>query len=374
MPRTVLVIPDKFKGTLSAAEAAQAIRSGWRSVHPKDDIHVLPMSDGGDGFGPVHGALLGAKPVRTRTVDAAGRPIRTTWWWEPRTRTAVVESARTIGLAMLPPELQRPLQLSTFGLGRVLEAAAAKGARLCRIGIGGSATNDGGFGLARALGWGFLDQSETPLRNWPDLVRLSRLHPPQSSPLARMRIVVAVDVRNPLLGSQGATRIYGPQKGLAPADIGLAESALRQLARAASGELGLDNAGEPGAGAAGGLGYGLKTFCGATLESGSELFLRIANVARLLSRADLVITAEGAMDRSTLMGKGVGAIARLARELDVPCLGIGGVVRNRRLLREWLSDTCALTPDLTTPEHALSQAKLWTRKAAAELAERTARL
>src|SRR5262249_12856563 len=147
----------KFKGTLSAREAAEEIARGWRQARPNDQLQLLPITDGGDGFGEVLSSLAGASEQRTRTVDAAHRKCAVSWWSEPRTKTAIIESAKVIGLAMLPPAKYHPFELDTFGLGKVIESAATKGARRCFIGIGGSATNDGGFGVARALGWEFFD-------------------------------------------------------------------------------------------------------------------------------------------------------------------------------------------------------------------------
>jgi glycerate kinase len=159
MAMKVLIVPDKFKGTLTAAAAAAAIARGWRSGRPNDSLDLLPMSDGGDGFGEVTSKLLRARLQRAEAIDAAHRPCVAKWWWEPRTRTAIIESAGVIGLAMLPPKRFHPFELDTLGLGAVVQAAAQRGARRCLMGIGGSATNDGGFGLARALGWVFLDES-----------------------------------------------------------------------------------------------------------------------------------------------------------------------------------------------------------------------
>src|SRR6266545_2142160 len=168
MPLKVLIAPDKFKGTLSAGEAATAIADGWRKVRPKDELDLLPISDGGDGFGEVISALLRAKPQTVKTEDAAHRPCEATWWWEAKTKTAIVESARVIGLAMLPPGKFHPFELDTFGLGAVLRAAQEKAAKQILIGIGGSATNDGGFGLARSLEWRFVDNHGHPVERWTE--------------------------------------------------------------------------------------------------------------------------------------------------------------------------------------------------------------
>ena len=210
----ILVIPDKFKGTLTANAAAQAIARGWRKMRPEDSLTILPMSDGGDGFGEIMGQSLGAKIQKIKTVDAAHRKCEARWWWEPKTKTAVIESANVIGLAKLPAGKFHPFELDTFGLGAVIRAAAEKGARRCIIGIGGSATNDGGFGMARALGWKFLDRRDEPIEQWTELQQLTRISRPKRRWWIR-ELIVAVDVQNPLLGPRGATRVYGPQKAFA---------------------------------------------------------------------------------------------------------------------------------------------------------------
>jgi len=254
MPSTVLIVPDKFKGTLTAAQAADAIARGWRSARPHDALELLPMSDGGDGFGEIISALRGAELRTVKTGDAAHRPCEADWGWIAHDATAVVESARVIGLAMLPPQKFHPFELDTFGLGAVLENAAQAGARRCLVGIGGSATNDAGFGVARALGWQFFNRHGGVIERWSELHDLGEIRPPDHPPLFE-ELVVAVDVQNPLLGPQGCTRIYGPQKGVRPEDFEFAERCLGQLATIAQRELHLDFAETPGAGAAGGLGY-----------------------------------------------------------------------------------------------------------------------
>jgi glycerate 2-kinase len=366
MPLRVLIIPDKFKGTLTARAAAAAIAHGWRRTRADDALALLPMSDGGDGFGEVTRTLLRARSQGVRTVDAAHRPCQARWWWEPRTRTAIIESATVIGLAMLPPKRFHPFQLDTLGLGAVVRAAAKKGARRCLLGIGGSATNDGGFGLARALGWEFRDRSGQSLERWIDLHRLERIRPPRRGRWFH-RSIVATDVQNRLLGARGATRVYGPQKGLRPQDFALAERCLGRLARVVRRQFGRDFAREPGAGAAGGLGFGLMAFLGAELDPGFDLFARHAALARCLRAADLVVTGEGAIDRSTLMGKGVGQIARQCRQLNLPCIGLAGVVSASRETRKFFAQTHALT-DLTTGQQARARPAHWLERLAQHVA------
>ena len=268
---------------------------------------------------------------------------------------------------MLPSGRFHPFDLDTYGLGAVVLAAAREGAKRCLLGIGGSATNDGGFGLARALGWAFLDRAGRPIERWTNLDRLKRI---QAPPRSRWfdEILVAVDVQNPLLGRRGATRIYGPQKGLRPADFALAERCLGRLAQVARQQFGRNFAKEPGAGAAGGLGFGFLAFLGARLEPGFDLFARLASLKERLRAADLVITGEGAIDSSTFMGKGAGQIAQCCRALSIPCVGLAGAVLCPARVRRLFTDVQALT-DLTTIRQAQVQPARWL----ARLAERVAR-
>src|SRR3954470_14637676 len=223
----VLIIPDKFKGTLSAGEAAKAMAGGWRQSRPDDLVEVLPMTDGGDGFGQLMSQLAGATPQTSKTLDAAHKQSTATWWWQAKTRTAVLESAGVIGLAQLPAQKYHPFELDTEGLGILLKGVAKKGARSCLVGIGGSATNDGGFGMARALGWQFFNKHDEKIVRWTELHSLAQVRPPDKVRLFE-ELIVAVDVQNTLLGPQGCTRIYGPQKGILPTDFEFAERCLDQ--------------------------------------------------------------------------------------------------------------------------------------------------
>src|SRR3989442_7651629 len=215
MPLNVLIVTDKFKGTLTAQAAADLIARGWREARPQDSLELLPMSDGGDGFGEVLGRLLKVEERTIATLDAAHTPLQAKWWWDPTTKTAIIESAGIIGLALLPTKKFHPFDLDTFGLGAALQAAADMGARHCLMGIGGSATNDGGFGVARSLGWLFLDAHEQSIEQLRQLGSLQRICPPVP-PRKLPELLVAVAVHNPLLGPTGARPIYGPQKGRRP--------------------------------------------------------------------------------------------------------------------------------------------------------------
>jgi len=367
MPLRILIAPDKFKGTLSAPDAADAIACGWRRARPEDDLELLPMSDGGDGFGEVMRRLLGARVQRVRTVDAAHRPCFAKWWWEPGSRIAIIESAAVIGLAMLPPRKFHPFELDTFGLGPVLKAAGRQGAHRCLMGIGGSATNDAGFGVARAMGWRFFDAAGSEITAWTGLDRVVEARRPKRVH-GLGEFLVAVDVSNQLLGARGATRVYGPQKGLQPGDFDQAERCLRRLVHVVRGRSQRDPSRKPGAGAAGGLGFGLSAFLGARLTSGFQLFANMSRLAERVRNADCVITGEGAIDHSSFMGKGVGEVGKCCYRWRKPCLALGGMVSARPADLRIFSETAALA-DLTSREQAMAQPAFWLE----QLAERAAR-
>ena len=321
----VLVVPDKFKGTLTARQAAMAIARGWLKVRPEDAIESLPMADGGDGFGEILGQLLNAQPRTCATVDAAGRGRVAVYWFDAESRTAVIETAEVNGLALLPRGQFHPFELDTFGLGALLREAERAGAKHVYAGVGGSATNDGGFGLARALGYRFRDASDVELRSWGELDRLERIDAPVQA-LAFDALTVAVDVSNPLLGPNGATHVYGSQKGLLPSDLPKAEACLARLADVMRATSGQDFALEPGAGAAGGLAFGLRAFCAGVCRSGGEIFATLSRLDERIRAADLVLTAEGRFDEQSLMGKGVGVVAAAAAQVGKPCCCLAAVV------------------------------------------------
>jgi glycerate 2-kinase len=370
MSRRVLIVPDKFKGTLTAQAAAECIAEGWREACPQDDLQLLPMSDGGDGFGDVLAGLLDVELRTTSTINAAHQPWSAAWWWDSSEQIAIIESARVIGLALLPPRQFHPFELDTCGLGAVLNAAADQQAIQCVVGIGGSATNDGGFGVARAVGWRFLDAAGELITRWTDLIRLMAIeHPKPGWRFPEIR--VAVDVQNPLLGPVGASRVYGPQKGLRPEDFELAEACLQRLAERARADLGLDAVSTPGTGAAGGLGFGLNVFFRAQLESGFELFARYARLEDRVRAVDIVITGEGAIDDSTRMGKGVGEVANLCRRNGVPCIGIAGVVAPvgaAALSEDAFTAVHGIVPELASAEEACANPRSWLPRLAARVA------
>lgn len=360
MSLRVLVVPDKFKGTLTSAEAGRSIAEAWQRARPGDAVSVMPMSDGGDGFGEVLGNLVGAEKIVCETVDAAQRPRMASWWWHETKRTAIIESAQVIGLALLPPGRFHPFDLDTRGLAAVIRAASSRGADTILLGIGGSATNDGGFGMAHALGWTFLDASGAGISRWTFLTQAVDVRPPPARNLT-VGVTVAVDVGNPLLGPDGASRIYGPQKGLRPEDFSVAEANLARLAELMARHRGEDVSIRPGAGAAGGLGFGLMAFLEAQSAGGFELYARTAGLEERIQGMDLVITGEGCIDRSTLMGKGVGGVAGLCVKAGVRCIGLAGILGTGLSASEPgpFAEIRAVAPEFTTPERARAEAGHW---------------
>ena len=308
----VVVAPDKFAGTLSAAEASAAIAEGWRSVRPLDELVLAPMADGGEGtIGVVEAAHPGARRHESEVLDARGRPTAAAWLALPDGR-ALIEAAQACGLSQLAPQERDPVTASSYGVGQLLLAACAAGHRELVVGLGGSATVDGGAGAVRALGH--------PITGRGGEVE----HVRRGAPLGAT-VVVAVDVGAPLLGPDGAVACFAPQKGASAADLPLLERSLERLADVVERDL----AGGPwrdlaGAGAAGGLGFGLAAFCGALIAPGAATVAELVGLAPALAGAELLVTGEGALDRQTGSGKVPAYVARLARERGLTVFALAG--------------------------------------------------
>lgn len=367
MALRILIVPDKFKGTLTASQAAQAIATGWTATRPNDVVDLLPMADGGDGFGEIIGHLLNAQPQECLTIDSAGHSRNANWWFAPTTRTGIIETAQSNGLALLPNKQFHPFQLDTFGIGALLMAATHAKARRIYVGLGGSATNDGGFGLARALGWTFWNGRGTELQAWTELLQLTRVQTPSQGLPGTAELVIAVDVTNPLLGPSGATRVYGPQKGLRESEVPMAEDCLTRLARVTQELLQHDYATEPGSGAAGGLGFALHAFCGGKIQPGAEVFATLAGLAQRINDADLVVTGEGGFDSQSLMGKGVGTVAQACARAGKRCLCLAGSVKPMNMPGEGFR-AYSIVPTIGELEYAQVHASEGLRQLAARVA------
>ncbi|WP_422930739.1 glycerate kinase [Singulisphaera sp. PoT] len=322
----VVVAPDKFKGSLTAPVAAKAIARGVRNALPGVQIDEVPMADGGEG---TVDALVSATQGRFHEVDVTGplgEPVRARFGMLGDAKTAVIEMASASGLVLVPRDRRDPSRTTTRGTGELVLAAISAGARRLIIGIGGSATNDGGAGFGQALGYRLIDaKGEEIGPGGGDLARLDRIDPSRRDPrLEGVEIAVACDVDNPLCGPRGASAIYGPQKGADPALIGRLDANLGHLARLVERDLGQNVRDVPGAGAAGGLGAGMMAFASGKLEPGVTLILNAVNLADRLEGADLCLTGEGGLDGSSVYGKTPVGVGRLARSLGCPAFALVG--------------------------------------------------
>jgi glycerate kinase len=332
----VLIAPDKFKACLTAPSVAAAIAAGVRAADPSADVLEIPMADGGEGTVDALVAATGGRTVTTRvTGPLPGMSVDAAWGMlggDAAAGAAVIEMAAASGLALLRRDQYDPLKTSTFGTGELIMAAVARGAKRIILGIGGSATTDGGVGCAQACGLriglqtpahGTAGPPATPLTG-ADLPRVISVQPPSPGhPLSGVQILVASDVTNPLCGPAGAAAVFGPQKGASPDTVRWLDRALDDLATRTGQQRAAHT---PGAGAAGGLGFGLLAFFGATLRSGFDVIAEAVRLREKLVTADLVFTGEGRLDASSLHGKTAVGVARLCKELGVPCVALAGAI------------------------------------------------
>lgn len=321
----VLIACDKFKGTLTAREACEAIAGGITDAWPDAQCVIRPMADGGEGTSLVVCEALGGEWRTADVTGPMGDPVNAGFCWLPAWRTAVIEMSEASGLKLVPPERRNPWRATTAGTGQLMQAALRLGAERIIVGIGGSATNDGGAGMAWALGYRFLNAAGEEVMPVPArMAEVQTIRAPDNLNLPE--VIAACDVTNPLLGPEGATRVYGPQKGVSLSRMPEYEEALQHLADLAAHLAGRDLRNEPGAGAAGGLGFGLMAFCRASTRPGFDLVAEVTGLEAAVRECDLVITGEGCLDSQTLHGKGPARIAEMARSLGRPTFAIGGII------------------------------------------------
>jgi glycerate kinase len=320
----VFIAPDKFKGSLSALAAAKAIERGFQAVFPDLKSDIVPIADGGEGFAESLCAALGGEWISTESQDALGRPVQARYAWKDAGKIAVIEMSEASGLWRLKSDERNPEEAHTLGTGILIRDAIARGAKRILVGLGGSATTDGGIGIARALGYKFFNDAAeySPFPGTLDL--LASIERP--SGLAFPEIIAACDVQNPLLGERGTARVYSPQKGANPHTVELLEQAMSNLAEVCAKSFGRDFRDTPGAGAAGGLGFGLLTFCDAVIRPGFDIVAETMNLDARLANADIVITGEGRLDDQTLDGKGPAGIAQRARAAGKKVIAFGGAI------------------------------------------------
>jgi glycerate kinase len=303
----IIVAPDKFKGSLSAPQVADALARGLRKKFPRAEIVRVPVADGGEGTVDALVAATGGKIFRRRVRGPLGKPVTAAFGILPD-RTAVVEMSAASGLHLLKKSQRNPLRTTTFGAGELIRAAIfEKNCRKIIVGVGGSATVDGGIGAAEALGVRFSrDKTGKILR-----IDASNVHPK----VRRVKIVVACDVTNPLVGPRGAARVFGPQKGATPKMVKKLEARLQNLADVVARDLKISIGNVPRGGAAGGLSAGLRAFFGAKLENGAQRVLKTMKFSQKIRGASLVVTGEGSLDRQTLSGKAPFCVAKMAKKL-----------------------------------------------------------
>ena len=320
----ILIAPNAFKNSLNAQAAAAAILRGLEQSRLQFTAECFPVGDGGDGTGDLLMARLGAEKVEAVVRDPFGRE-RASYFGCVGT-TAIIEMANASGLRLLAHHELAPLHASSLGTGDLIRASLAKGAKHILVGMGGSATVDGGVGILRALGASFLDADGRELTDLPaGLVDLATIDLAGLDPgLKHSELTVLCDVDNPLLGSQGAAAIFGPQKGASPRDVEMLEQALNRFAEVVWLQLGVRLADLPKGGTAGGAAAGLHGVLGATLVDGIEYFLNSAGFEAALARADWVITGEGSLDEQTLKGKGPFGVASAAKSKGLPVIGLAG--------------------------------------------------
>lgn len=322
----IIVAPQSLKGSLTAAEAGQAIASGVQAVYPGAEIDIVPVADGGEGTVQALVDATGGEIVQQTVTGPLGEPVEAFFGLLGDGQTAAIEMAAAAGLPLVPPDKRDPRITTTYGVGELIQAALDRGCQHFIIGIGGSATNDGGAGMAQALRASLLTHEETELaRGGAALAALSHISMTTIDPrLRHCTVDVACDVNNPLCGPRGASAVYGPQKGATPEMVTQLDAALAHYADIIKRDVGLDVKDLPGAGAAGGLGAGLVTFLHAKLRPGAQIVLEAVHLEEHLRTADLVITAEGQIDAQTAYGKSVGAVATLAKRYGLPVLALAG--------------------------------------------------
>jgi glycerate kinase len=322
----LLIAPDKFKDSLSAAAVSEALSSGWKSVLPETDVSFAPIADGGEGFSEALASALSGEWIQLASVDALGRPITCRFFWVPDTQTAILAMSEASGIERISAQDRNPYRANTEGTGILLRHAIGLGAKRVLLGLGGSATTDGGIGMAAALGYRFLC-AQTGAALDPIPSNLSRIGRIDRSHLGALpEIVAACDVQNPLLGPRGTAAVYAPQKGADAEAIDFLEKGLQHLAEIVRRDLGCEFRDTPGAGAAGGIGYGLLSFCQAAMEPGFDLVAKAVDLDSRIARADLVLTGEGRLDSQTLEGKGPAGIAAMARSAGKPVIAFAGSI------------------------------------------------
>ncbi|WP_457970540.1 glycerate kinase [Acinetobacter calcoaceticus] len=356
----VVIAPDSFKDSLSALGVAQAIAQGWKEVFSDAETILCPMADGGEGTLEAVLEVCKGEWREKTVVGPLGKPVQAKWGWLEQQKIAMIEMAQASGIQLVPPSERDACQSTTFGTGQLILDALDAGAKDIILTVGGSATNDGGTGLLTALGAVLLDANQNVL---PDgglaLSNLSKIDLTHFDPrIQQTRFLLAADVTNPLCGPNGASYIFGPQKGATPAQVQLLDRALAHFADVSAQLLGFDKRDEAGSGAAGGLGFAAKSYLNAEFKAGVEVVAELNQLASKISNADWVITGEGKFDQQTLNGKTVFGVSRVAKMKNVPVIVIAGTLSEgyQALYEHGVTAAFSLTNGPITLEQACEQA------------------
>jgi len=324
----IVVAPDSFKGSLTAVEVADAIGQGVREIFPEAEIVKIPMADGGDGTVQCLVNATGGEILREKVTGPLGDEVLASYGILGDKKTAVIEMAEASGLALVPEDKRNPLITTTYGTGQLIKAALDQGCRKMIIGIGGSATNDGGAGMVQALGVKLLDREGKEIGfGGVELKKINQINISNlDNRLSETEVLIASDVTNPLCGPKGASRIYGPQKGATPKVIEELDESLAHFAEIIKRDLHKNVKDMPGAGAAGGLGAGLIAFLDAELKPGIEIIIEIVKLEQAIKDADLVITGEGKIDSQTIYGKAPIGVAKIAKKYNIPVIAVAAII------------------------------------------------
>jgi glycerate kinase len=327
----IVIASDKYKGSLSALQVCRIIERTIKEIAPDSEVITSPMADGGDGTVETLVESLNGKLIELDVKGPLGEAVRARFGIIGN-GTAIIEMASASGLVLVPAGKQNPMETTTYGTGELIAKAIDMGSKKIIVGIGGSATNDGGMGMAQALGYRLLDSNGDLLGfGGKELARLASIDDSGiNSKLLATMVEVASDVDNPLYGKRGAAHVYGPQKGAGPEMVEALDEGLKNYAQIVSRDLKKDIAGLPGAGAAGGLGAGLAAFAGGVLKPGTDIVIETTGLEDKIKDADLIITGEGAMDEQTFYGKSAYGVAKLASNYDIPVITINGSVLSDR--------------------------------------------
>ena len=324
----IVVAPDSFKGSLTAVEVSDAIEQGVREIFPEAEIVKIPMADGGDGTVQCLINATGGEILREKVTGPLGDEVLASYGILGDKKTAVIEMAEASGLTLVPENKRNPLITTTYGTGQLIKAALDQGCRKMIIGIGGSATNDGGAGMVQALGVKLLDREGKEIGfGGGELKKINRIDISNlDNRLSDTKALVASDVNNPLCGPKGASRIYGPQKGATLEVIEELDKSLTHFAELIKRDLRKDIKDIPGAGAAGGLGASLIAFLDAELRPGIEIMIEVVKLEQAIKDADLVITGEGKIDSQTIYGKAPIGVAKIAKKYNIPVIAVAAII------------------------------------------------